>query len=814
MIGNRALGVSAIAVGIALALGSTAAVATGTPGATQLPGKGTVSAGTVNVGAISSGGQNIDIGGNAVINWGTGTGINAGQPGGFNIGSSAGLTFSGSGGSAVLNIDSSGNSSQILGGLSANGPDVFVANQNGVIVGASARVFGSGSVSFIANVLRPTAAADFATSPANLAYGGTGGDIVVQQGATISNSVLLSGAGVVNVDLGTFTGGAATLMVGLPSANAGAFGTSNIASALNVSGQLAGGSLAGFNSAGSASNIGILDLRHMPGYNVAGVFTNNGTLTLPQTNGAVHNASQLYTYVGGYFTALVNDGNYASRGTVGVTGGNLVNNGTITGTGGSSPYASVTVTDGSITNTGTLTGFNEIETLSDANYTAKADYSIINSGTISTTQQVLGINADTAGIPNDDVIGNAVNTGVLQVSASNAYSSLQLAARNDTTLRGVINVGSQAASESNPLAAFGLFADKGTATLGTPVPFSETAQISGGYSAKVMANLKGSGWAEVDGGDKLANDYAIRIGAGAIVDAPKVYFGGSYLTAYPNIILQGTVQGDQIFFGNCYIECGLGTQSRAVSDVFAGPKGIIISPSVEFDFTGALKIAPYLNDDNFRYNYLPISAPDGVALKLNPVAYQTNGTANGHSAVNILVDGAVTLVPFLSPYDASPAIYGAGIAYGPTSIPNTHLVVQATGNIETESSLMGGNFYWPGYVYLGTIGYTPDGSVAPGTLGAGTISLGGDFSNVLPGSVDGAGGVHFITQNPLALNGYSITTNANSWVNFGTDELTRGYASGSLGGAFFGGVPGTGTIVNYGALDPSFFHTHAPVASR
>ena len=92
--------------------------------------------------------------------------------------------------------------------------------------------------------------------------------------------------------------------------------------------------------------------------------------------------------------------------------------------------------------------------------------------------------------------------------------------------------------------------------------------------------------------------------------------------------------------------------------------------------------------------------------------------------------------------------------------------------------------------------------------------MNGDFSNVLPGSLDMGAGVHFMTQFPMVING-DVTTNANAWVNFGTELLTNAYATGTLPGDFFGGVQqGTGLVVNYGTLDPSMFHTHLPDATR
>ena len=79
----------------------------------------------------------------------------------------------------------------------------------------------------------------------------------------------------------------------------------------------------------------------------------------------------------------------------------------------------------------------------------------------------------------------------------------------------------------------------------------------------------------------------------------------------------------------------------------------------------------------------------------------------------------------------------------------------------------------------------------------------------------GASGIHFITQFPMTIVG-DVVTNANAWVNFGTDLLTTKYVSEQdpATGPFFGGSKGSGTVVNYGVLDDASFHTHSPTAAK
>ena len=532
---NKHANRASLALALSAALGVTTTMAqTAPPAATQLPGKGTVVAGSATAGAVSGGAQTITVGNGTVIDWGSGTDLNSAGVGGFNIGSDASLTFAG--GNGVLNIDSSGNPSQIFGNLTSTGPNVFVANRNGIVVGAGATVSSPAAIGLIGNALNSTGGFD--GTAGSVDYNATtGGDVTVQQGASISGATVM------------------------------------------------------------------------------------------------------------------------------VTGGDVVS------------------------------------------------------------------------------ISGAVN-------------------------------------------------------------FQNTAQISGSQ-VNMLANITGAtGSSLTVSAGAARDDYAVRVGSGKTVSADTVTImgmdNGSQRGTKPNMIIQGTVRGQTINLGGA-----VGDFSHSMSDVFSGPSGKLVASNVRIAFTGKVKNAPYLNT-SFRYNYLPITqlTSGGVSLELEPVNYTTNGTSNGKAAANILVTGDARLV---SPtYIANVGNYGTTTATtGALVLPNTHLVLQSTGDISTQ-----GSFYWPGYVYLGNIGTNSNGSAAPGTLGAGTITLaGGYFSNVLPGSVDAGGGLHFVTRNPLSLaNGLEVRTNANSWINLGTDALTTGYRNGTYGGIFIAGVRGDG-VVNYGPMDPSRFHT-------
>ena len=114
--------------------------------------------GTTLIGLVSGGGIGID--GKVVIRWGgAGAPVDPTNPVGFNLGQSATFLFGAiSADSAVLNIDASGNPSQIYGnlvstagpiaavaplvgcGACAFAPSIYVSNANGIVVGAGARI--------------------------------------------------------------------------------------------------------------------------------------------------------------------------------------------------------------------------------------------------------------------------------------------------------------------------------------------------------------------------------------------------------------------------------------------------------------------------------------------------------------------------------------------------------------------------------------------------------------------------------------------------------------------------------------------------
>jgi filamentous hemagglutinin family protein len=165
-----------------------------------LPTNGAVVAGQASA-SVTSTGMTLTVGSGAtIIDWGSsGASLNAvSGTGGFDVGSQASLLVTTPGGTGeVLNIDVSGQPSQIDGKITGNGVGVYVANPNGVFVGPNA-VISAPTVALLANGAS-TAEALFNTGTLS-ASGLATGALSLASGAQINaGNVILSGNGAVNV---------------------------------------------------------------------------------------------------------------------------------------------------------------------------------------------------------------------------------------------------------------------------------------------------------------------------------------------------------------------------------------------------------------------------------------------------------------------------------------------------------------------------------------------------------------------------------------------------------------------------------------
>ena len=144
--------------------------------AVQVNGGGVIRVGTPIVNIPN--GTRIDVAGKVVLNWGVNGIGETLNPLGFNLGASALMVFGGSSSGnippAVLNIDQSGNPSQIYGALLATdvstgtcptctvAPAIWVANANGIYVGEGARIVAPNGVGLVgANMNNANSINDF-----------------------------------------------------------------------------------------------------------------------------------------------------------------------------------------------------------------------------------------------------------------------------------------------------------------------------------------------------------------------------------------------------------------------------------------------------------------------------------------------------------------------------------------------------------------------------------------------------------------------------------------------------------------------------
>ena len=217
-----------LSAAVLMALATPAAFAAVT--ATQLPGVGYVVHGSSSVtGTVATNTLTINPASTApvVIQWGgsapaatVAATINGSGTAGFNIGAQATVKFTAAASKTapILNIDATGNPSMILGTMTAAGAfasPVYVANANGIVVGASAVIDLPAGLGLInANENTTNAIALFTATGSNVAIDFTGatGGVTVSAGADlngVSTGLLIAGAGNVNVN-GAFVSQAGT----------------------------------------------------------------------------------------------------------------------------------------------------------------------------------------------------------------------------------------------------------------------------------------------------------------------------------------------------------------------------------------------------------------------------------------------------------------------------------------------------------------------------------------------------------------------------------------------------------------------------
>ncbi|CQR43785.1 conserved exported hypothetical protein [Thiomonas sp. CB3] len=685
---------------------------------------------------------------------------------GFNIGAGATLNITnGAAGTGLLISDVTGQASQIYGTVSAGasvGP-LFIANANGVVLDANGAVNnGANGVAFLGFAQDAAAFAGATTASVSVSVGAgqtllTKGDVTVN-GAVSAGTVLVAGAGNVNVaqsgaatGWNIFAGENFTYNGGATASGAFAGGS---AAVVNLTGGASSGSSA-FSGATvvAAGNVNLNNyISSFSSATIAGTLTNNGVLSASTVS------------AGG----VVNNGviNATAASTLTATTGDVVNNGIINIINASGAVAfSAASTTGNVTNNGSILNAGAVTLSAGASAGTAANNGTINFAPSSAALSMTGFNVNLYGTVNANV-----GTVATALSATNALGAVNLSA---ATAGGVLNLGTT------------LFASTTSTLTGAAVRV-----VSGGLTDGngVTVNI-GSG--PVTSGSNTYG-YNLSVFNGATLSAGTagtVTIAGATGASGSNINLDGTVAGQTIGVNANNIN-GLGGFNITTSS------GGSLTATFSGNFNAPNGAAARSGAGNFLYNYVPVNvASNGTAtITLNP----TN-TATAAQLVNVLVNGSATLASGLT----TPVAIGGSVV-AQSSAPNSHLVVQATGNLTLGGS---GGFYWPGLMYVGNINAGQPGSLS--TLG--TITLVGNVSNVIPTNVASEGGIWFMTNNPLNITtGAQVLTNTNSWINFpAATGFAAAYGAQNATSTTFNGMvtnPTVNTILNTGVLASNMFY--------
>ncbi|WP_158603346.1 beta strand repeat-containing protein [Acidithiobacillus sulfuriphilus] len=735
-----------IAVSVALALSAPAAFALPTIAPTQLPGNGAVAYGTASasINANTNTGTVTVASGATVIDWGVSTGatlFSGSTTPGFNIGASAAVIFNNSsaGAAQVLNVDVTGNPTQIYGALSATAaltgsgysPQIFVANANGIVVGNGATITVHQGLGLINADLSGSAAQSLATiGVLPLSFQGATGGVSISAGADlhgIGHFLLVAGAGTVNIagNVGTTAtepnvplyidggvGGYAT-PTGFVQRDTGT--TSNYDSSfvyqaapttvnlnlgttqsaynlvsgsmigvngdLNVSGNIANIAQSEISWAGTFTNTGILQSGTQSGVSLA-PYTGHTYLT--SYNGIYNNTTMAAQ--GGFVNAsgaILNAGYYLS-----FTGASFDNEGTINLGGATYNEMYINATQGNITLGGTI--------------------SLINTGTTgSPNHPYLGY----VDLYADSIVGQTVN---INTALNNVTNDVYVSATN-------LNVNAPVSvSSSGSSFYFEPMGSKNTSA--APVMNSMNVSSTGSISAgDVYIGTTNNGYQSVT--NLTVNGSIAATGSGGKVSLGYGYESTyGYFSAINNVSGAGFISGDNIDFANLIGSVNNITGGQILSNGFqlkAGPSG---GSNISVSMVG--------------------NHPQGFNVKV---------------AGNVVLDSGST---------SATSETGNGFQVTPPANLNSRLVVQATGNMLVNAGTTGmsdGEFQVPGLVYL---------------LANQSLTVNTTIDNAYTTNAPVGYGVWLLS--PVINDLYPIFTNGNSGVNF--MNTNYGYAS-SINGA-------------------------------
>jgi filamentous hemagglutinin family protein len=461
---------------------------------------------------------------------------------------------------------------------------------------------------------------------------------------------------------------------------------------------------------------------------------------------------------------------------------------------------------GVLTNNGQLTEPNILQPIATV---SQLNGGLVNNGLINDSTGLATISINTKGNFQNKGQLNLTKAGVLSIAAANV------------DLEGGVSIANKALETKTPTALTGVTittgaTTKGVVDIGTTLVTDDTgaaSQITGNVIRVLsgsITNTKKNGTFTFAAGTNASAvtdpfaapgttlNYAFSLFPNTNVSADTIVVGpaaggGTSFSNSPGMNLNGTLTATNIG--------GKGTLNLTANNIngFGSPgkAGLVVPDggTVNLTFFGNINNpsgAASNNSTAFNWNFLPISVAQAAGGKAGTVAINvkgptTSGSSGGEQAVNLLVDGNVTLTSATTPVTLPAAIL--------SSYANNHLVVQASGDITTPAAA----FNWPGLVYLKSGTSTADPTAAPNSTSK--ITLGGNLSNVVPadfttasiGGGTGGGGVFFITNN-LSIAANTVTINNDSWANFVNATTASAFAT--LNGKQFSQAAVSGAVVN------------------
>lgn len=790
-----------LSAAIFMALAAPMAVAGVT--STQLPGVGYVVSGSTVTSTVTTTTNTLDVkdlSGQTVIQWGgskpgatAAPTVNATGTAGFDIGSSATVNFTGTG--SVLNIDASGNPSTILGNLSAADASVFVANANGIVVGAGAVINTPSGLGLInANLNTTDAINAFTTGTGTILFSpsGASGGINIASGADLNQVgtfLDVAGAGNVNIDGGFVSqasGSSVVTVYNMPST-----GTVNVVAGMAGTVDSAG-TYTATNSASPAGTKVSLD-------STTGVANLNlGTGTSP--------------YAG--LTQVVANGDINLA-----AGSNLTNvqSDTLEWTG--------TLTNDGIINFGSQTGSTLTTTTNEAYFASFAS--------AGTTSPVLGslVNASSGVINGGRLYFDGAafsNTGTIQLGQSSKDSAPFLdiyATTGNINLAGTVSV----VAAGSPAYTGALFLSKvylSAASVANQSVMVDTnpLTVSSGFVQVSATNVNLSSSVNVtSGGSFYFSPYgsatpvsgAFTLANGATISAQNVYMGdgstnpkaapeiklaqsayNSALTAYDkdssatNLSALNSAEAalsnaeaSAKAYTSYMLNGGVVATGSTKAPGYATFGGTSLGQAAPFNIQGAGSItAGYLTINNLQgsvnnittgqilANGFQLNAPSGGTMN---IAVTADGAKSQGFNVNVNGNATINSGDTVAVGTQTPAANNQYAQYLYPANANSNLVVQASGALTVNAggaanpySINTATFQWPGLVYLQSNG--------------GDLTSTTSIANAYGAQAQvGAAGVFMISKN--ITDNFPIYTNGNSGVVFAApfdaSVGTYGYAS-------------------------------------